>query len=1508
MEGEESPGYSPSTEAESRSCDGIVAAPAVGECQADDGREDSAVGGATAVVAVESVAGGEGSRAEADVGANNVVGKRKRGRPPKGQAKQPAAKKTKVEEEDEDVCFICFDGGSLVLCDRRGCPKAYHPACIKRDEAFFRSRAKWNCGWHICSSCQKAAHYMCYTCTYSLCKACVKDADYLCVRERKGFCALCMKTILLIENVDQGNKETAQVDFDDKGSWEYLFKMYWSCLKEKLSLTLDELTRAQNPWKAAGIVACKGKSLDGNYGKVSMSHSLSACLEANNLKGRMSKEEPNFTNKGDCLTMDKSINGNDNASGGSTKWASKELLEFVAHMKSGDISMLSKFDVQSLLLDYIVKNNLRDPHQKSQIICDLRLRNLFGRQRLGHFDMLKLLEFHFLNGEDAQKDVTQSNTSVTTLSQLEGNGDNDNLLVIDKDMKDSGKFHEKVVGSIVRIRISDNDQKQDKHRLVPVVGTHKVAVPYTIGERTVDFMLEILNLGNKETIAIDAISNQEFSDDECRQLCQNIKCGLLNRLTLGQVQEKAMALQEVRLNDWLEMEVMRLNQLLDEASKMGHKKELRDCVQKLELLKTPEEHRRRLHEIPVVHADPNMDPNRESDYDGVVINKKQDEYVKQRCHRFSGDGGEPVSPQNGDILNGSGGRAQKKLATCDQIRNMCSPVDLGKGTPDGIAETLSGSCWNEGEGACGSDTLEQPGNEVDSSSSVVRDQNNQAGLRSGSLSGVGSETSIASLSTGSTPQVNDSETDKLWHYRDQNGKVQGPFCLVQLRQWTMTGFFLSHMRIWNINEKEGDSLLLTDVLNGRTHKVSPAHCNVSLSSQEVSLSSQEAKDASHCRLYYNDGRWSGSMNITEVDGKQSGAPLNCDDAVARSNDNDESVKNDMGSCHSSDWTTSVVNNNNAQAGSSSQCWDSLKVRSSYSDHPQVSCPVPSSAFTEWPHGTSFHRELVVEGQRWNSSPNHGHWNSHANVVAHTTGGQCHNSQANGQDHSSQSSADRHLSVNYSSNNWDSNSGFPPVSKSTNLLEQIFGIHITNLPGQTPRTSNGDGGEQITKDQQPVPLNIPVQDTSIQNPPSPRAKPHDVEEKDRASSQNMQIPGVKTAEEGGRFQATESKQTVSSNCHVQNSGPSWSSASSLVISGGTQLPDLAGERGQHSSTCIKPAVEEWDSGFVPVSSQRPHEGANDHTATPTSKCDELTPSSFHPASTMAMWQAIGTEPIEFSTLAEESLSDLLAEVDAMESQRELPSPTSAMNCGEELFQDSKTDCFASLGGLSLQLGSGKGTCDNMQLYSESTHEPLGPSQADTHEPVKNSCGQSSTSTQVEVQREPIDVSVNKLEGGSNCPPPAPPTMSKFPCDKNIAAAEAKSVDPGRGAMRGDPNSSWGRSTKGNTILRSETAQPTSRGNSNGKRSTSAGFTGRESHPKFGGSGTRSMDPRDWAFQSGNSGFSRGRSSWSSRQSSFGSSGGGGSSYSRSLPKGHRVCKFYENGYCKKGASCDYLHPL
>lgn len=49
---------------------------------------------------------------------NDTVLKRKRGRPAKGTPKTTPAP-SRPKKEEEDVCFICFDGGTLVLCDRR---------------------------------------------------------------------------------------------------------------------------------------------------------------------------------------------------------------------------------------------------------------------------------------------------------------------------------------------------------------------------------------------------------------------------------------------------------------------------------------------------------------------------------------------------------------------------------------------------------------------------------------------------------------------------------------------------------------------------------------------------------------------------------------------------------------------------------------------------------------------------------------------------------------------------------------------------------------------------------------------------------------------------------------------------------------------------------------------------------------------------------------------------------------------------------------------------------------------------------------------------------------------------------------------------------------------------------------------------------------------------------------------------------------------------------------------
>ncbi|TKY75437.1 Zinc finger CCCH domain-containing protein 19 [Spatholobus suberectus] len=790
-------------------------------------------------------------------------GKRKRGAGKNAKATGRVASRKKMEE---DVCFICFDGGDLVLCDRRGCPKAYHPSCVNRDEAFFRAKGKWNCGWHLCSNCERNAYYMCYTCTFSLCKGCIKDAVILCVRGNKGFCETCMRTVMLIEQNEQGNN-VGQIDFDDKNSWEYLFKDYYIDLKEKLSLTFDELTQAKNPWKGSDMLHSKeespdelfdasndrGSDSDSSYENVDLSHS----------KRRKAKKRAKSHSKEGNSYSAVTMLGADGPSGAdSSEWASRELLEFVMHMRNGDKSVLSQFDVQALLLEYIKRNKLRDPRRKSQIICDARLQNLFGKPRVGHFEMLKLLESHFLLKEDSQAEDLQGSVVDTEISHLEGDGNpnsytkagkdkrrknrkkgderglqtnvddyaaidnhNINLIYLRRNLmedllEDTEKFHDKVVGSFVRIRISGSGQKQDLYRLVQVVGTCKAAEPYKVGKRMTDILLEILNLKKTEIVSIDIISNQEFTEDECKRLRQSIKCGLINRLTVGDIQDKALVLQAVRVKDWLETEIVRLSHLRDRASEKGRRKELRECVEKLQLLKTPEERQRRLEEIPEIHVDPNMDPSYESEEDeDEMDDKRQENYMRPRGS-FGRRGRDIVSPRSGSTSNDSwSGTRNYSNVNQELSRNLSNKGFSIKGDNASNAnEVLNDVHLHQGR-----DRESQLSNSWErqklSSSLESGAKNTQPLVTSESFSIAVLEASAAPSSAGITPPaVKINETEKMWHYQDPSGKVQGPFSMVQLRKWSNTGYFPADLRIWRTTEKQDDSILLTDALAGSFSK------------------------------------------------------------------------------------------------------------------------------------------------------------------------------------------------------------------------------------------------------------------------------------------------------------------------------------------------------------------------------------------------------------------------------------------------------------------------------------------------------------------------------------------------------------------------------------------------------------------------------------------------------------------------------------------------------------------
>ncbi|KAH0969427.1 hypothetical protein GBA52_028695 [Prunus armeniaca] len=276
-------------------------------------------------------------------------------------------------------------------------------------------------------------------------------------------------------------------------------------------------------------------------------------------------------------------------------------------------------------------------------------------------------------------------------------------------------------------------------------------------------------------------------------------------------------------------------------------------------------------------------------------------------------------------------------------------------------------------------------------------------------------------------------------------------------------------------------------------------------------------------------------------------------------------------------------------------------------------------------------------------------------------------------------------------------------------------------------------------------------------------------------------------------------------------------------------------------------------------------AGDCVATAVSVSGQLTHSSpSHPTSNASGWQDILTGSTEFCTLAGESVSDLLAEVEAMESLSGLATPTSIMNCGGEFTEGSKMRVSVLWRDLAPEPGKGDALSSSGDLRVPMvTDEPLGNAREmllickkDVVCILPQALKQRETENRVRKHRNQLGSSPGK-------------------CKHGLGRIE-----------QGGANTGWGG------------GQGIAQGNTSIHPGTPAGAM-LESQLRYGGD--RFIGPRDRGFQNRDVGFGRGRFQWN-RQTY----GNGGGSF-RPSPKGQRVCKYYESGYCKKGASCGYLHP-
>ncbi|KAK9136260.1 hypothetical protein Syun_015590 [Stephania yunnanensis] len=392
-----------------------------------------------------------------------------------GSTKRQSAKSTvPVDSGKEDLCFVCLDGrdaGEMVGCGRRDCAKAYHLDCVNQDERILSNAGCWTCGsrvhrqsgvsgggsdmlgypkkkgWHVCTECDKTAKYMCYTCVYSLCTECIKDFDFFPVRRSKGFCDHCIKYVMLIEDDKPRDKvEKSGADFDDEFSWHSHFKDYWIDLKNKLSITLNELKQAKN--------LLDNKDFASKY--VSSDCPIEDIETMNFRRSNTERRFEYAPQDGSAEVPQVTDNGGRSALN-CTNWASKEFLELVGYMKNGDTSFLSRLDARAVLLEYIARNKLRDPDEKSQVVCDSRLRKLFGKTHVKHFEMLRLFDSHLLIKEDNQAEVNTRTRGDQEMQEVQHNS-----LITDRRC-DAPKLDDKSLEKLTILRDAGSSTKKRKH-------------------------------------------------------------------------------------------------------------------------------------------------------------------------------------------------------------------------------------------------------------------------------------------------------------------------------------------------------------------------------------------------------------------------------------------------------------------------------------------------------------------------------------------------------------------------------------------------------------------------------------------------------------------------------------------------------------------------------------------------------------------------------------------------------------------------------------------------------------------------------------------------------------------------------------------------------------------------------------------------------------------------------------------------------------------------------------
>ncbi|KAH1233924.1 Uncharacterized protein GmHk_09G026252 [Glycine max] len=278
-------------------------------------------------------------------------------------------------------------------------------------------------------------------------------------------------------------------------------------------------------------------------------------------------------------------------------WGSTSLIWFLESIGRDTSTKIAQSEVANIVMEYVKQHNLFHKTKKKRIECDERLHSLFGRKTISRLKINDLLESHFkenceessdgvfFDSEDDENALTACETPRTAPSERKSQPKkpvfekprscfaaivpaNIKLVYMKRSLvmdllKDPETFETKVVGSFIRIRCDPNDYLQkNSHQLLQVTGTKKSS--------EVNGEIHLQVSGFIKDIRIQMLSDDNFSEEECENLHQRVKDGLVKRPMIVDMEQTARVLHEDMIKHWLAREFILLQNLIDRANEKVH--------------------------------------------------------------------------------------------------------------------------------------------------------------------------------------------------------------------------------------------------------------------------------------------------------------------------------------------------------------------------------------------------------------------------------------------------------------------------------------------------------------------------------------------------------------------------------------------------------------------------------------------------------------------------------------------------------------------------------------------------------------------------------------------------------------------------------------------------------------------------------------------------------------------------------------------------------------------------